>query len=134
MDKSDVTITIPGVIQAASVLHRARVTRPDLDEWLHKTEIHLAATPAGGGDEGAYERARATWSDARDACAANTDDRIRAAVELVEASKLELLQAVYDAATDDDWPLRELAQAACVARGTVANLLSAGGVTTSRSR
>ena len=129
----DVPITIPGALAAASALHKAKATRPELDATLAEALADLAAPVPETADTADHQRARDAWTAATDACHENTDHRIRAAAELVEQAKLELLQAVYDAATVDDWSLRALADASGASRGTVANVLEAGDVKTVRS-
>jgi len=129
MNKSEVAITTPGVVAAASILHKAKATRPAIDAVAARAESLLRVTPK---DHPSYAPTQRDLSDAVDACRHNTATRIDAAVRLVEAARLELLEAVFDAA-DDGWSLRELANVASVSRGTIANILEAGGVKTARA-
>ena len=129
MDDST-SITVPGVVTAAGVLHRAKASRPELERAAERMETLLRATPEDNSDHPPLHDA---WTRAVDACTHNSHTRIRAAVMLVEAAKLELLTAVYDAAVDDEWSLRDLAAAAGTSRGTISNVLAAGGVKTARA-
>ena len=131
VDRQKTPITTPGVVAAAGRLHKAKATRPALDGDVARVRAHLATLDDAHPDHGIAIDA---LDGASDECRRNTDAQIRAAARLVEEAKLELLEAVCDAAATRGWSLRELADAAGVSRGTIANVLEASGMRTTAAR